>query len=206
MVIKMRFKNIVLQYLLPIVIIAIAIPSAAFAIDSQTLDNLAFLLTQPEPVNWSDSAFDDATLIEGFTAIYESSLDNDTPSQLHSVIWAMGETGLEAFVPILKGELENEPVLASYALGKISCEDSVNALIPMLSNDDKFVREAAVWGLGNIAYGDNLEEEKVAVLDALNERLTEEDEAWIIEMISSAIDLIETGIITSPVFDEGVEN
>ncbi|MCX6645689.1 MAG: HEAT repeat domain-containing protein [bacterium] len=205
----MKPKSILIKYvkyLLPIVIIIVAIPTAAFAIDSQTLDNLIFLLSQPEPVAWNDSSFDDATLIEGFTTIYELSLDNDTPSQLHSVIWAMGETGLEAFVPILIGELENEPTLACYALGKISCDDSVDALIPMLENEDRFVREAAVWGLGNITYGENLEEAKSAALDKLNERLTAEDEAWIVDMIGAAIELIETGIITSPVFDQGIEN
>ena len=205
MVIKMKLKYILTFTILPVLAILIAIPSTAFALDSQTLDNLIFLLSQPEPIAWDDCSIDDATLIEGFSTIYEMSLDNETPSQLHSVIWAMGETGLEEFIPILTGELENEPVLICYALGKISCEDSVNALIPMLDNEDRFVREAAVWGLGNITYDESLDDAKASALYALKSRLDEEVEPWIIEMIDAAITLIETGIITSPAFDNGVD-
>ncbi|MCK4721372.1 hypothetical protein KAU08_11955, partial [bacterium] len=123
----MKFK-----YILLIIIFLIAIPSTALAIDSEKLDNLIFLLAQPEPVDWSDGTFDDATLIDGFEAIYEMSIEEGNDSQTRSVLWAMGETGLATFIPILLDELENETMIACYALGKISVDASVTALISML--------------------------------------------------------------------------
>ena len=193
---KMKFK-----YILPIIIFLLAIPSTAFAIDSQTLDNLVFLLAQPEPVDWSDGTFDDATLIEGFEAIYEMSIEEGNDGQTRSVLWAMGETGLASFIPILINEFENETMIACYALGKISEDASVTALISMLENEDRYVREAAVWSLGNITYGADLEESKTDALEALNDRLDLEEETWIAEMIDAAIILIETGVITDSAFD-----
>ncbi len=193
---KMKFK-----YILLIIIFLIAIPSTALAIDSEKLDNLIFLLAQPEPVDWSDGTFDDATLIEGFEAIYEMSIEEGNDGQTRSVLWAMGETGLATFIPILLDELENETMIACYALGKISEDASVTALISMLENEDRYVREAAVWSLGNITYGADLEESKTDALEALNDRLDLEEETWIAEMIDAAIILIETGVITDSAFD-----
>jgi HEAT repeat protein len=118
----------------------------------------------------------------------------------------MGETGLASFIPILVDELENETMTACYSLGKISEDASVTALISMLENDDRYVREAAVWSLGNITYGADLEDSKADALEALNDRLELEEETWIVEMIEAAIILIETGLITDSVFDVGVEN
>lgn len=193
---KMKFK-----YILPIIIFLLAIPSTASAIGSETLDNLVFLLAQPEPVDWSDCAFDDATLIEGFEAIYEMSIEEGNDSRTRSVLWAMGETGLASFIPSLINEFENETMIACYALGKISEDASVAALISMLENEDRYVREASVWGLGNIIYGSDLEESKINALEALNDRLDLEEETWIVEMIEAAIILIETGLVTDSVFD-----
>lgn len=201
----MDTKYIPAKIILAIAIFALAIPSTAFAIDSQTLDNLNFLLTQPEPIAWDNGIFDDATLIEGFGIIYEQAVNDENDSQVRRVLWAMGETGLGSFVPILIDELDNETMTACYALGKISSEDSVLALIPMLDHEDRFVREAAVWSLGNITYGETLEDAKLSALEALNERLSTEEETWIADMIDAAITLIKTGIITDPAFDSGNE-
>ncbi len=193
---KMKFK-----YILPIIIFLLAITSTAYAIGSETLDNLIFLLAQPEPADWSDGTFDDAILIEGFEAIYEMSIEEGNDSRTRSVLWAMGETGLASFIPTLINEFENETMIACYALGKISVDASVNALIPMLENEDRYVREASVWGLGNITYGADLDDAKADALEALNDRLDLEEETWIVEMIEAAIILIETGLITDSVFE-----
>jgi len=186
-------------------IVLLLVPFAAKAIDQATIDLYVFFLQQPEFDSWGDGTFDDQDLLEGLDIIYQQAVEDEDDIMVRRVIWAMGETGLVGFLPNITEALESEPTVACYALGKIASEDAVNELIGMLDHEDDQVRDAAVWGLGNMPYIDGMEESKEDAVDALNELLEVEEEDWIREDIEAAVVLIETGVITDESFEEPAE-
>jgi hypothetical protein len=190
---------------LPFLLVLLLLPIAARAVDQETIDRFIFLLQQPEGNPWGDGTFDDAVLLEGLGAIYAQAVADEDDVMLRRVIWAMGETGLVDFVPSIVESLDPEPVVACYALGKIASEDGVNALIGMLDNEDMQVRDAAVWGLGNVPYQTDMEQAREDALAALNARIPLEEEAWVLEDINAAITFIETGIAVNESFAEPVD-
>ncbi len=175
------------------------------ALDRETIDNLIFLLGQPEPVHWSEMDIDDAILLEGFNEIYIMAVGDEDDMLRLSVIAAMGETGLVDFADVIIEELEVDPLTACYALGKIASEDGVTALMEYLDHEDMFIREASVWALGKVPYTSSMEEAKEDALVALNNRLEEEGEDWILELIDAAIIYLETGVVTNPAFESRVD-
>ncbi len=194
-----------IKFFIPVLIILLLVPMAARSADQETIDRFIFLLQQPEWDMWDDGVFDDATLQDGLSTIYDQAVADGNDILYRRVVWAMGVTGLLGFVPTVTDALNTEGVVACYALGKLSSEDSVTALIGMLDNDDMHVRDAAVWGLGNIEYTSGMEDAQTSAVDALNDRLAVEEEDWIRESIDSAVVLIETGIITDEMFMEPVD-
>jgi len=194
-----------IKVILPILLFLILLPFHARAIDQPTIEQMLFLLNQPEWNQWGEGVFDDITLYEGLQAIYAQAVNEGDDALLQRAIWAMGETGLAVFVPTLVGALAIHPISACYALGKIPSEDSVDALIDMLDDDDEYVRDAAAWGLGNIKYNEPLKKAQERALNALKARAKVEPEEWVKETISGAIAMIETGIATSPAFQKPEE-
>jgi len=187
-------------------IILLLIPVVSRAVDQETMDRYIFLLQQPEWNFWGDGVFNDNTLLEGLDQIYVQAVTDGDDILVRRVVWAMGETTLTGFTPSVIATLETEPVVACYALGKLSSVESVAALIVMLDDDDMQVRDAAVWGLGNITYGDGMEEIRDDAVDALNARLETEEEDWVREDIQAAVTLIETGLISSEIFMEPTDS
>ena len=183
-----------------IIITILMASSTVWAVDQDTIDRMVFILHQHDWDYWSDQPFGD-DLIEGLEIIYDQAITDEDDQLRAKVIWAMGETGLVEFIPTIIEDLELDPTIACYALGKIPSEDGVYALFEMLDDEDMFVRDAAVWGLGNIPYTDSMEEVRNDVIATLYERLEDEEEDWIIENIDAAIVLLETGMVTDPAFD-----
>jgi HEAT repeat protein len=188
------------------IFVLLLIPFAANAVSQETIDQYIFLLQQPEFDDWGDGTFDDQDLLDGLDIIYQQAVQDEDDIMVRRVIYAMGETGLVGFIPDITEALETEPVVACYALGKIASDDSVYALIGMLDNEDMQVRDAAVWGLGNMPYTDSMEDAKDDAVEALDGRLDVEEEDWILEDIQAAVVLIETGVITDESFEEPQEH
>jgi hypothetical protein len=69
-------------------------------------------------------------------------------------------------------------------------------LIGASGHEDRFVREAAYWGLAKMNYYQLEDEVKEKAVNALNARLEVEDEDWLVEKIQASITYIETGIVT----------
>lgn len=182
-------------------------PIAAKAVEQETIDRMINYLSWIEGWDgWNQGVFDDSTLIEGLSLIYDQTISvseglssagqtgEDEGYSLHqSVILAMGQTGLVEFTPTLMESLEDEPVYACMALKNMPSEDAINALIGMLEHENMHVRDMAVYGLGKFPYYSLFEEEKAAVLTALAERLDKEEEDWVLEDIDAAIVYIQTG-------------
>jgi HEAT repeat protein len=192
-------KNISL--FITILLTVILIPFTARAIDQSTIDNLIFLLDQPEWNQWGDGVFDDVTLYDGFQAIYARSVNENDEILMRKVLWAMGETGLPFFAPTLIGAIPDEPISACMALGKMPSVDGVDALIVMLDNDDPQVRDAVAWALGNMPYDSSMSDARDRAVSALNSRLLKETEDWVKKTISGAVVYIQTGVATDPAFD-----
>jgi HEAT repeat protein len=190
-----------IKLFLVILTAAFLLPVAARAIDQSTLDQMSFLLNQPEWNQWGDNIFDDTTLYDGLTAIYAQAVNDGDDVMVRKVVWAMGETGLAVFVPTIIGVLPDEPVIGCIALGKIPSESGVDALIGMLGNDDQWAREAAAWGLGAMPYDQSLSDARDKAIAALNASLTTESESWVRETISAAVSTIQTGIPASVEFE-----
>ena len=194
-VISMRIR-----ILIPFFILMLLLPLTARAINQDTLDRFEFLLMQPEWDMWGDGLFDDNSLIEGLGIIFTNAENEGDDAMVRRAVWAMGETGLVAFAPTIIGSLESEPVSACFALGKIPSTDGVYALIDMLDNDDMQVRDAAVWGLGNVPYNSGMSDERMDAIVALNERLLLEEEDWVLEDVEAAIVFIEAGVAINEAF------
>ncbi|HEX9744736.1 MAG TPA: HEAT repeat domain-containing protein [bacterium] len=180
-------------------------PATANAIDQQTIDNLKFLLSQPEDMGWGDGKFDDQTLYDGLLTIYQQESNGGDINLARQAMWAMGETGIVGFAPTLIGAMDSEPLTVCYALGKISSNDGVYALIEMLGDEDMFIRDAAVTSLGTIEYIDGMDESRQAALDSLTVSMQSETELWIRDNINGAITMIETGVAIEPEFVEPLE-
>lgn len=178
------------------------ISGIARAVDQQTIDNMIFLLRQPEWNQWGDAPFDDLTLYDGLQAIYAQSVNSNDEILRKQAIWAMGETGLTAFVPTVVGAISDDPVVACFALGKLPSEYSVETLISMLDNKDPHVRDSAAWGLGNMPYHSGMLAAKAKAIEALNAHKSVEKESWVKATIAAAIDMIQSGIPTSAAFEE----
>ena len=179
----------------------ISLSLAARAIDQSTIDNMIFLLDQPEWNQWGDGVFDDVTLYDGFQAIYARSVNENDDSLMRKVLWAMGETGLPFFAPTLIGAIQDEPVSACMALGKLPTVDGVDAVIVMLDDDDPQVRDAAAWALGNMPYDAGMSDARDRAVSALNSRLLKEPEDWVKKTISGAVVYIQTGVAADSAFD-----
>jgi hypothetical protein len=82
----------------------------------------------------------------------------------------------------------------------------VEALIGMLDDEDMQVRDAAIWGLGNMAWNTGMEEAKDDAISALNLQLDAEEEDWVRDDIRAAVTLIETGLVSSEMFEESSES
>jgi hypothetical protein len=185
------------------VLFALAVlPMAARAVDQTTIDRMTFLLQQPEGNPWGQGVFDDLTLYDGLLTIYAGAVNSGDTILLEKSIWAMGETHLAVFAPTLIGSLPDEPVASCMALGKIPSENGVDALIGMLDNDKAQIRDAAVWGLGNIPYDTTLSKAKDRALAALGTRLQKESESWVRDDINGAIALVTTGVSSNPAFQK----
>ena len=194
----MKFKLFI-----PLLVTIFCIPFAAKAIDQATIDQLIFLLRQPEGNFWSDGTFDDTTLYEGFTIIRQQAIDNEDDILHRKVLWAMGETGLAIFAPYLIESMEAEPIAVCYALGKIPSEAGVYVLIGVLEDEDMYIREAAAYSLGALPYTEAFEEAKEDAILALKSHLQIEEEEWVRETIDAAIVMIETGVATIEAYEEG---
>lgn len=186
-----------------ILITILAMPLAARAIDQVTLDHMVFLLGQPEVNAWdNNNTFTDAELYEGLEMVFQMVVEDDDQILLAKVIWAMGETGIGIFDETLIGIYDGHETAVLAALGKIPSEAGVEFLIEALDDEDRFVREAAAWGLGNVPYDYGLDEAGELAIDALNARLEVEEEEFIIDMINAAIAFIDTGVATSVVYED----
>jgi len=188
------------KLLIPLLIALFLIPTASKAATQSEIENLTFLLRQFEWDQWDEGVFNDNLLLDALPIIRQNAMDAGDDILRSKVIYAMGETGLVGFVPILIEELDFEPAIVCYALGKISSSDSVDALITGLEDEDMQVRDAAVWGLGNMVYTVEMETARDDALNALKSQLSREEESWVRDDIGAAITLIETGIIDSLIF------
>jgi len=188
------------KLLIPLLIALFLIPSASKAATQSEIDNMTFLLRQYEWDQWDEGVFTDNLLLDALPVIRQNAMNAGDDILRSKVIYAMGETGLAGFVPILIEELDFEPAIVCYALGKIPSSDSVGALITELEDEDMQVRDAAVWGLGNMVYTAEMETARDNALTALKSQRSREDESWVRDDIDAAITLIETGVIDSLIF------
>ena len=186
--------------LIPLLIALFLIPTASKAATQSEIDNLTFLLRQYEWDQWDEGVFNDNLLLDALPVIRQNAINAGDDILRSKVIYAMGETGLVGFVPILIEELDFEPAIVCYALGKISSSESVDALVTELGDEDMQVRDAAVWGLGNMVYTSEMETARDDALTALKSQRSREDESWVRDDIDAAITLIETGVIDSLIF------
>ncbi len=191
-----------IKLFIPAMLVLLLLPFAARAITQEKIDNLIFLLNQPGWDKWGEGVFDETTLYEGFTTIYQQAVDDGDDALLRKVMWAMGETTMGAFEAELIASIDDEPIVACYALGKIPSEAGVYALIGKLDDEDMHIRDAAAWGLGSMPYDTSLVDARDDALAALQAHLEAEEEDWVREDIQAAIDMIETGIATSAAFEE----
>jgi HEAT repeat protein len=191
-----------IRIFITMLLMVLLVPFAARAIDQATIDNLVFLLTQPEVNVWGDGTFDDTTLYEGLTAIHRQAVDQADDMLFRRVLWAMGETGLTAFVPTLVDSMDDEPIVVSYALGKIPSEAGVYALIGKLDDEDMYLREAVAYALGDLPYTSDFTQAQDDAVLALRSHLLTESEDWVKETINAAITMIETGEATVEAYEE----
>ncbi|HEX9745821.1 MAG TPA: HEAT repeat domain-containing protein [bacterium] len=170
----------------------------AMAIDQDTVDQMKFFLSQPEPMNWAEMQFPKGVLVEGLAEIHQSGIADGDEFMRDQSVWAMGETGYAEFVPTVIQYLDSDVngAIACFALGKLWSAESVDALIGASGHEDRFVREAAYWGLAKMNYYQLEDEVKEKAVNALNARLEVEDEDWLVEKIQASITYIETGIVT----------
>lgn len=187
-----------------LVVIGLALSSGpAYAAEQDVIDQFVMLLNHPEGWDgWGEGVFDDATLVDGLTSLYEDCIEGGTDIPMEYILFAMGETGLVEFLVPISNAIDAEPISACFALGRLPSTEAVQKLIEMLEHENRHVRDIAVYSLGKYPHYPLFEGLRDEVLQALNLRLDAEEEEWIREDIQAAIVYIETGVAINAAFED----
>ncbi len=204
----MRYDlNKLMKGLIPVILLLLFVPALwpypADAAGRDVTDRFIGLLNLPEGWDgWSEGVFDDATLVDGLTSIYEGSIDGTIDVPMEYILYAMGETGLVEFLEPINDAIDTEPISACFALGKIPSVDAVHKLEDMLGHENRHVRDIAAYSLGKYPHYELFDGLQYEVLDALNARLEVEKEEWIKDDIDAAIVYIKTGVAINAAFED----
>jgi hypothetical protein len=163
-------------------------PQSPSHLDQDDIDAMISKLEFFEWTPWSN--IDKETLIEGLTYIYNQAVSSNDSRMQRIVIHAMGETGLIEFTPILISALNSEPFSACWALSNMPTPIAVKQLIGQLNKEDERTRKGAIWGLEDFPYYLRFPGTATKALAALYNRLTVEEDEFLLEQIQVAIDVI----------------
>ena len=117
--------------------------------------------------------------------------NDDNERVVHHALAVMWVTGDERCVPYLIENLDDEDVTMDclYGLGYFSTVDSYGALAGYLDDENEFNRRFAVESLGNLDFtvSDKMWELRPDALALMNERLSTEEQEWILPIIEEGI-------------------